>query len=104
MSREHTVTKEISVDNEVTVGGTPWGVDKKWGWHYPWVALLNGGWDGVVLSGFESNNKCSFERRPSIWSRITIIAISNSRRCFGFWHSLRLRAINSNCAAKRPNR
>jgi hypothetical protein len=35
MSREHTVTKEISLDNEVTVGGMPWRVDKKVGLALP---------------------------------------------------------------------
>ena len=35
MSREHTVTKEISVENEVPVGGTRWGVAKKVGLALP---------------------------------------------------------------------
>jgi len=47
---DHTVTKAVSPDYEVTVRGMPWCVDKKWAWHYPWVALLNGGLDGAVLS------------------------------------------------------
>ncbi len=35
MSREHAVTKEVSVENEVPVGGMPWGVDKKVGLALP---------------------------------------------------------------------
>ncbi len=57
MPRDHTVTKAVSPDNEVTGRECRGASIKKWAWHYPWVALLNGGLDGAVLSGFESNNE-----------------------------------------------
>jgi hypothetical protein len=66
-------------------------------------ALLKGGLDGDVLTGFGSNDESSFIRMSSIWFRTTIIPKSNSRRCFGFWHTGRLCAITSNWAAKLPN-
>ncbi len=56
---------------------------------------------GVVPPGFESNNECSFMQMSAICSSTRIIPWGDSRRCVGFWQSLRLCAITSNCAAKR---
>ena len=73
-------------------------------WCYRWAALLNGRLVAAVLANFESNNECSLAMRLSISSMTSIIPLSNSRRCFGFWHSLRLCVSTLNRSAKDWNR